>query len=99
MLSYFTGEDYHLTNTLLVNFSGNSLTANINMSIVDDKILERPEMFSLQINIPQESADIGILLGDQDTANVTIIDNDGKAVSLLLYYIIWVLCHRVVSTL
>ena len=35
-------------------------------------------MFSLQISIPQESADIGILLGDQDTANVTIIDNDGK---------------------
>jgi len=83
----------------LVNFSKDSLTANVNIPIVDDQILEHPEMFSLQISIPQESADIGILLGDQDTANVSITDNDGEVVSLLLYYIIWVLCHRVVSTL
>ena len=73
------GDDYHLTTTLLlVNFSGDSPTADVNIPIVDDQILEHPEMFSLQISIPQESADIGILLGDQDTANVTIIDNDGK---------------------
>ena len=68
----------------MVNFSGDSLTAYVNIPIVDDLILEHSEMFSLQISIPQESADIGILLGDQDTANVTIIDNDGKVVSLLL---------------
>ena len=88
-LGYFAvliGDDYQVVDTLLVNFRGDSLTADVNIPIVDDQILERPEMFSLQISIPQESADIGILLGDQDTANVTIIDNDGKVVLVLLCF-------------
>ena len=80
-----TGNDYHLTDPLLVNFSGDSLTANFHIPIIDDQILERPESFNLQISVPQKSADIGILLGDLVTANVTIIDNDGKLVSSFLF--------------
>ena len=72
------GDDYQLVDTLLANFSGDSLTANVNIPIVDDQILERPEMFSLHVSVPPGFADIGVLLGDQVTANVTILDNDGK---------------------
>ena len=88
-LGYFAvliGDDYQVVDTLLVNFSGDSLTTDVNIPIVDDQILERPEMFSLQISISQESADIGILLGDHYTANVTIIDNDGQVVLVLLCF-------------
>jgi len=79
LYTFSTEDDHLLTDTLLVNFNGDSLFANVHVPIVDDQILEHPELFSLQISIPKESADIGIILGDLVTANVTIIDNDGKS--------------------
>ena len=63
---------------MLVNFSGDSLTADVNVEIIDDEILEYPETFGLELRIPQAYADLGILVGEQYNVNVTIIDNDGK---------------------
>ena len=72
---------------MLVNFSGDSLTAEVNIEIIDDEILEYPEIFGLELRIPQAYADLGILVGEQNNVNVTIIDNDGKLHTIYRFYI------------
>ena len=61
-----------------MDFSGDSYTANVDILIVDDQILEYPETLCIQLNIPLIFKDLGILPGENYIANVTILDNDGK---------------------
>ena len=48
--------------------------------IVQDDKAEGGEQFQAQLTIPSASADLGISVGDDDTAVITILDDDGVLV-------------------
>ena len=50
--------------------------ATLNVSIVDDSILEGNEIFNLIVNV--SSLPSKVIVGDHGRATVTIVDNDGK---------------------
>ena len=50
---------------------------SFNVTIIDDNIAELAELFSLDLEIPEASAAIGVIKGSPDTAIVNIMDNEG----------------------
>ena len=51
------------------------------IEIIENAEAEDTESFQAQLTIPSASASLGVILGDNDTATVTIIDNDNVIVS------------------
>ena len=47
------------------------------MTIIDDNIAELAELFSLDLEIPDASADMGVIKGSPDTATINILDDEG----------------------
>ena len=62
-----------MTATMTVIFGPGETTADVNITIVDDNIMEGTEMFSATLT----TADSNVMIGD-GTATVTILDDDGK---------------------
>ena len=52
----------------------------LDVSIVDDNVLEGNENFDLSVNVSSLPSKVNI--GDPDQATVTIVDNDGKCIYL-----------------
>ena len=48
--------------------------------ILQDDEAEGSEQFQAQLTIPSASADLGVTVGDNDTAVITILDDDGVLV-------------------
>ena len=48
--------------------------------ILQDVEAEGSEQFQAQLTIPSASADLGVTVGDDDTAVITILDDDGVLV-------------------
>ena len=53
----------------------NISTVDFNVTIIDDNTIECPEEFVLELVIPEDA--LNVVKGTPDTANVSIIDNDG----------------------
>ena len=62
-----------MTVTMTVIFGPGETTADVNITIVNDNIMEGTEMFSATLT----TADPNVMIGD-GTATVTILDEDGK---------------------
>lgn len=60
----------------LVVFKEGSNTASLNIAILDDELLEDDETFNLTIN--PSSLPSNVIVGDPNTATVTILNDDGK---------------------
>ena len=60
------------------------------IAVVNDDILENSETFQVTLTLPTDQT--GVLLG-QATADVTIIDNDGKSSYLQCYFMIVLIVH------
>ena len=69
------GEDYD-SGPYSVKFNAGMTEVTLNVSIVDDDILERNEKFNLTVNV--SSLPNTVSVGDHGQATVTIMDNDGK---------------------
>ena len=50
---------------------------SFNVTIIDDNIAELAELFTLDLEIPDASAAMGVIKGSPDTATVNIIDDEG----------------------
>ena len=50
---------------------------SFNVTIIDDNIAELAELFTLDLEIPDVAAAMGIIKGSPDTATVNIIDDEG----------------------
>ena len=57
---------------MTVTFLPEQTTASVSVSIVDDSNIEDTEMFSATLT----TTDSNVVIGDDDTATVTILDND-----------------------
>ena len=64
----------------------------ISIPVHDDGIFEGPQQFSVTLNI--SLADPRLRLGATTEANVTIVDNDSKAVYILSLYLSLVKCFQ-----
>ena len=62
-----------------ITFSSTVSTVSISVTIFDDSILESTENFLVNLADPQSQTGVSIM---PSTANVNIIDNDGKLIDL-----------------
>ena len=74
--------DYQ-TVTRTITFSSSVSNVSVQVTIVDDSILESTENFLLNLADPQRQTGVSIM---PSTANVTILDNDGKLIDFRLIY-------------
>ena len=70
-------EDY-VDGTYNVAFIPESTTAELQVPIVDDTVCEDEEVFFGNIMIPTALVANGVRAGPQNTATITIHDDDGK---------------------
>ena len=61
----------------MVSFEPGQTKATFYVPILDDYVGESPEEFTLELEIPAESAAMQVVKGPPDTAHVGIRDNDG----------------------
>ena len=66
------GSDFNSI-SMQITFGPEQLSAAVQVPIVNDTIIENTEMFTATLS----TAEINVMIID-DTATVTIIDNDGK---------------------
>ena len=62
----------------MVTFSAGQSNASVSVPITNDNVIEDSEMFSGSLAAVTENVDTGA-----DTANVTIMDDDGELMSIL----------------
>ena len=65
---------------LLASFGPNDITSVVNVSIIDDNVVEDQEMFQLLLVVPSPAENVGITAGSPHVANAVILDNEGKNV-------------------
>lgn len=77
-------QDYNETSTTVEFGPGGTQTESIVIPLIDDDIVESPEVFFVSLTIPDDESGISIP-GNRSTAMVTVQDDDSKSVSLTLY--------------
>ena len=70
------GKDYD-SGSYSVKFDSGITEVTLNVSIIDDDILEGNEKFNLTVNV--SSLPNKVIVSDPGQATVTIVDNDGKS--------------------
>ena len=84
----FVDDDFNCTfHTLLVPFPINATFATLNVSLIDDTILEGNESFTVTIDSSSKLPS-GVTVGVTNEATVTIVDDDGKYVAICYYMIL-----------
>lgn len=78
IISYFTAPDDYSSVVRMVTFSAGQTVANVSVPITDDLKNEDIEMFTASLNTSEEN-----VIVIEDTANITIIDDDGKVLDCL----------------
>ncbi|MFN6579144.1 MAG: putative Ig domain-containing protein, partial [Aulosira sp. ZfuVER01] len=73
------GSDYN-NSPLIVNFADGETSKTVNIPIIDDGIVDPDQTINLSLANPTGGATIGT----QNTATVTIVDNDSPRLTLLL---------------
>ena len=64
----------------MLTFAPNQVSQDVSVNIVDDAKVELDkEFFLASLSVP--AGESGASIGAQDTANVTILDNDGEQIS------------------
>ena len=63
---------------MTVNFVVDRSTATVTYRTVDDSVREETEFFTAQLSVSAAMRAMGISVGDDCTATVEIVDNEGK---------------------
>ena len=82
LLSLTTAGSDYTGGTYTATFLAGQTTATVEVPILDDDELEPDETFNGSIAIPRTFSSRGVNPGPQDSATVTIEDNDGVVVEL-----------------
>ena len=72
------GSDYGGSQMITVTFPAGDNSVDFTIPIVNNEIAECPENFTLQLVIPQSAADLGVVTKSDDTALISIMDDDGN---------------------
>ena len=70
--------DDYINDTYNVTFIPESTTAELQVPIVDDTVCEDEEVFFGNIIISTALVVVGVMAGPQNTATISIQDDDGK---------------------
>ena len=79
-LLFTEGEDFEATSPVQVLFPGGITRVSFDVRTVDTVMLEDSEKFI--VSIDPLSLPYGVILGDNPTAEVVIMDNDGKCIAV-----------------
>ena len=71
------GVDYRPLRTN-VTLNPLQVTANLAVDIIQDPVAERTELFGVRIIIPEETQQLGVMLGSPSDLTVSIRDDDSK---------------------
>ena len=71
------GVDYRPLRTN-VTLNPLQVTANLAVDIIQDSVVERTELFGVRIIIPEETQQLGVMLGSPSELTVSIQDDDSK---------------------
>ena len=64
--------------------SQSSTSSRFSIDITNDRILEDDEQFSVSLRLPTDVLACGLTLGSISMANVTILDNEGMLIIVLI---------------
>ena len=73
MIITLTGDDFTLESAV-INFPAGETTASVTVTTIDDAVAELTESFEVTLSNPSQ----GLAIGADNTASVTIIDNDSN---------------------
>ena len=76
VFSYLAPEDFTARSGVQVTFAPGQQQQTVQVSTVGDSRYEGDESFVAVLSLPTNSE--GVVLGDQDTAAATILDDDGE---------------------
>ena len=77
--SALAGTDYNQGPTLhRLTFQPGTTSVAINVTTIDDTLVEEREGFEVFLSIPTASSALGVREGSPDTASVDIVDSDGR---------------------
>ena len=68
---------------MMVTFQPGESTASVSVSIVDDSNIENTEMFTARLT----TTDSNVVIGSDDTATVTILDDDRTSIIMVALYL------------
>ena len=68
---------------MMVTFQPGESTASVSVSIVDDSNIENTEMFTARLT----TTDSNVVIGSDDTATVTILDDDRRSIIMVALYL------------
>ena len=71
------GSDYNGTRFPVTIHPGQS-EVTVRVPIIDDRIIEGPEEFTVELEIPPESAALHVVSGSRNPVPVKIEDDDGE---------------------
>ena len=77
MLTRAAGSDYESEVSLHLTFPPGEMELTVNVSTLNDSILERDEEFVGILELPQEGGG-GVILGHSHIATATILNDDGN---------------------
>ena len=75
-------DDYIIPPTMNLTLTSTQNRSCINISIIDDRLLEGNETFSMSLQASDTANRDQVKLGMPNTTNVTIVDNDGIVIML-----------------
>jgi len=82
-MCYTDDEDYHGAN-ITVDVPAGTLSQSFVINIIDDDIIESNEILSITI---ESVSACGFTIGNINTSEITIIDNEGTHVSYMYTYL------------
>ena len=84
MGNFTEGVDYD-SGPYIVTFTAGIIQAPFNFSLRDDNVFENSEDFVLTVH--PSSLPINVTVGDPGQVSVTIVDNDGKKLDMIMLII------------
>lgn len=84
IMKFYTvaGSDFDRVSNILFTFGPDSPTFDVQVNILDDPVLEATEVFSVSLSLPGRPIERVTLY--PDNADVTILDNEGNIIIILL---------------
>ena len=83
--SHNTGGEDYTSGPYELTFIAGSAEAELKVDITDDDIAEGAEEFTAKLQIPPNTSPKCIVVGSQDTATISIIDDEGKCYTITAY--------------
>ena len=71
----FVGSRYNNVNPILVQFDPFDVVKQFELQFSDNSLIDPPIELNITLSIPDNVSSLGIMLGANQTATITVVDN------------------------